>query len=88
MKRKKGVRKWRFCEKLRRYSKKEVSRLESYAEVIIIIAVTGFVISIALKLFFPDLDPTEINSLTAYRFSTFLVLLGLVLLFHRQKENL
>lgn len=77
-----------FCEKLKQYSKKEVSRLELYAEVVVLLAVTGFVISIALKLFFPDLAPTDINSLTAYRFSMFLMLLSLVLLFYRQKENL
>lgn len=46
MKKRKEVRKWRFCEKLRHYPKKEVSRLESYVEVVIMIAITGFIISI------------------------------------------
>lgn len=86
MKKKKEAKKKKpCCERVKQYSKKEIDKLSLYAEAVILLAVVGFVISIALKLLFSHIAPTEINSLTAYRFSTFLILLGIALLFYKQK---
>lgn len=75
-----------LCRKLCSYSNKEVSKTSEYAEAVIMLAMLGFLISILLKIFLPNLAPNEVNSLTVYRFSIFMILLGIALLLYKSKD--
>lgn len=68
-------------------AEKKLAWMSKYAESSIVFGVVGFLCSIAIKLFLPNLAPNHVNSLTIYRASVFLVLLGLALLVYRQKQK-
>lgn len=84
---KREVKKQSFFGNCKACAKKELAKWDDYAEFVIIAAVMGFLFSLFLKLAFPNLAPTQINSLTAYRFSSFLILLGLVLFLHKRLSD-